>query len=59
MCLGEVLAIYLSEVLVFAIAYTVLGQSYVLSGLDAQGLADSIAYSAAFGPVTHVTISTY
>ena len=43
----------------YAIAYTCCGQTYVLSGLTAQGLADSVAYSAAFGPVTDVSISHY
>lgn len=46
----------------FAISYKVKGIDHgavVLSGLDAQGLADVIAYAARFGEVTDVSISTY
>lgn len=46
----------------FAICYTVKGIDHgpvVLSGLDAQGLADTIAYAARFGQVVDVSITTY
>ena len=49
----------------FAIAYTVTGyaganvENVVLSGLDAEGLVEAVIYSAQFGTVTNVSISTY
>ena len=44
----------------FAICYTVKGYSpVVLSGLDAQGLADVVVYASQFGEVGDVSISTY
>ena len=44
----------------YAICYTVKGYSpVVLSGLDAQGLADVIVYASGFGTVSDVSISAY
>ena len=43
----------------FAIAYTVNTENIVLSGLDSQGLIDAVLYSAQFGPITNVTVSSY
>ena len=49
----------------YAIAYTVTGyaganvENIVLSGLDAEGLVESVIYSSQFGTVSNVSISTY
>ncbi|MCX6460001.1 MAG: hypothetical protein NTZ03_06790 [Actinobacteria bacterium] len=43
----------------FSLAYTVNDQSIVLSALDSQGLANSIAYASTFGPLVNVAIKTY
>jgi len=44
----------------YSLCYTVKGYDpVVLSGLDAQGVADSIVYASKYGDVNDVSISTY
>jgi hypothetical protein len=47
----------------YAVSYTVVLPSRVelvtLSGLDADGLVEAVIYSAMFGRITNVSISTY
>jgi hypothetical protein len=44
----------------YSLCYTVKGYDpVVLSGLDAQGVADSIVYASKYGDVNDVSITTY